>query len=157
MGLRRKRIAQPLYQPSALKLSYFSRGCTDFFQLQASLNSLLGSLSLQLQIESKHADTRMEARISELLSEVQSSHLNILHQVHSLNTTKANPIDEAKPIWMVPIDRNPKFVGRNKVLEQLEAQLGAVAGDYCRAAALYGLGGIGYSLFPDEFMKQTDL
>lgn len=98
----------------------------------------------------------MEARVSELL-EVQSSHLNILHQVHSLNTTKANPIEETRPIWMVPIDRNPNFVGRDKVLEQLETQLGAAAGDYCRTAALYGLGGIGYILFPYESMKQTDL
>ena len=58
---------------------------------------------------------------------------------------------------MVPIDRNPNFVGRDKVLEKLETQLGAAAGDYCRTAALYGLGGIGYTLFPYENVMQTDL
>ena len=99
----------------------------------------------------------MEARISELLFEVQSSHSNLLQQVHSLKTTKANRMEEIRPIWMVPIDRNPNFVGRDKILEQLETQLGAVDGDYRRTAALYGLGGIGYILFPYGSMKQTDL
>lgn len=87
---------------------------------------------------------------------MEASQLDILHQVRALKIAKANPVEEAKPIWMVPIDRNLNFVGRETVFEQLEGQLTAVDGDYRRAAALYGLGGIGYHLSLYESMKQTN-
>jgi hypothetical protein len=47
----------------------------------------------------------------------------------------------SEPLFMVPFFRNPDFVGRQDVLDQLENLL--IPGDDQMRAALWGLGGIG--------------
>ncbi|OJJ45918.1 hypothetical protein ASPZODRAFT_119216 [Penicilliopsis zonata CBS 506.65] len=43
--------------------------------------------------------------------------------------------------WMVPFDRNPRFVGRNNTVNQLSHQI--LSKDHARRAAISGLGGVG--------------
>lgn len=44
---------------------------------------------------------------------------------------------------MVPIGRNPEFVGRGHIIEDLQERLG-FGSDIVRRAVLCGLGGVGY-------------
>jgi len=47
-----------------------------------------------------------------------------------------------QPIWLVPIGRNPEFVGRGNIIEDLQGRLG-FGSDMVRKAVLCGLGGVG--------------
>lgn len=53
-----------------------------------------------------------------------------------------NPKSVNEPLWMVPIGRNPTFVGRNGVLSTLNAKLSNVP-HAVSTAVLCGLGGVG--------------
>ena len=51
--------------------------------------------------------------------------------------------EKLKPIWMVPINRNPNFIEREELLKQLEKKLLGQGDQYQRIAVLHGVAGIG--------------
>lgn len=79
----------------------------------------------------------------------QTSILNDLHHtatLHHAATLQSQVSEEreylSKLLWMVPIGRNPAFVGRNAVMSALESKLLPVS-DAVSTAVLCGLGGVG--------------
>lgn len=114
---------------------------TDDFKLQGSLDRLVNLLSLQLQIEAKRAADRTGSDISEVLTS-QHGQLSLLLRLQDFNISRSLTPEPTKPVWMVPISRNPNFVGREDALNRLEDVLSGKEG-YFATAALYGLGGIG--------------
>jgi len=50
-----------------------------------------------------------------------------------------------QPIWLVPIGRNPEFVGRGHIIEDLQERL-EFGSDIVRRVVLCGLGGVGYGV-----------
>ena len=57
-----------------------------------------------------------------------------------MDTTESNVITN-QSIWMVPIGRNPEFVGRKSMIEALKGRLEPKS-DFVRIAVLCGLGEI---------------
>lgn len=99
-------------------------------------------LGLQLQIEAKRAADQTGYDVSEILK-AQNGQLDLLQRFQNARIPNQRFPEPHKPIWMVPISRNPNFIGRDDLLEQLEDQLGQDDG-YSATAVLYGLAGIGY-------------
>ena len=99
------------------------------------LDRLVSILSLLLQI-------RTDSSVSEALKE-RKDQRDLLQQIHVLSTTNRKGPEQLEPIWMVPINRNPYFVGREEALEQLGNKLLGQSGQYQRIAVLHGLAGIG--------------
>ena len=99
------------------------------------LDRLVSILSLQIQI-------RTESSVSEVVK-VQKAQLAKIQQMLDWNTVNAKVSEQFKPIWMVPIGRNPNFVGREEIFKQLENKLLGQSSEYQRIAVLHGLGGIG--------------
>lgn len=100
---------------------------------------MVSILTLQIQI-------RTGSFVSEVVSEVlkeQKDQRHLLHGIHDLKTANGKGSEQFDPIWMVPINPNPNFVGREEVLEQLKNQLLGQSGQYQRIAVLHGLAGIG--------------
>jgi len=94
-------------------------------------------LSLNLQIHT----------VAEV-SNVRSGQLSILERFDNAGNAKETPASttiQSEPVWIVPLCRNPKFVGRQEVLEYLENSL-TKKDDSMPVAALHGLGGVGYVL-----------
>ena len=99
-------------------------------------------LGLQLQIEAKRAADQTGYDVSEILK-AQNGQLDLLQRFQNARIPNQRFPEPHKPIWMVPISRNPNFIGRDDLLEQLEDQLRQDDG-YSATAVLYGLAGIGY-------------
>jgi hypothetical protein len=53
-----------------------------------------------------------------------------------------------KPIFLVPFERDRDFIGREDILSQVEGQL-----QTRHRVSLYGLGGIGYWIFHQQFLR----
>lgn len=70
-----------------------------------------------------------------VLLEVAQSLLKILNQSDSPQTSPGN---FSKPIWNIPLERNPFFTGKEDILEEIHKVLLST-----KRAALSGLGGIG--------------
>lgn len=47
-----------------------------------------------------------------------------------------------RSIWLVPIGRNPEFVGRKFIIDEIRERLEPTS-DFVRKAVLCGLGGVG--------------
>ncbi|KAL8786236.1 MAG: hypothetical protein Q9195_008292 [Heterodermia aff. obscurata] len=116
----------------------------DIEKLQLHLSRLVDILGLHLQI-------RTDSSVSEVLKE-QKDHRGLLLEIRDLNIAKGKCSKQIEPIWMVPINRNPNFVGREEVLEQLENKLQGQGSEYQRIAVLHGLGGIGKSQIALEYI-----
>lgn len=98
-------------------------------------------LSLQLQIEAKRTADQTGYDVSEVLK-AQIGQLDLLQKFEDAKASNDRDSKPLEPIWMVPISRNPNFVGRDDLLEQLEDELTGDDG-YSTTAVLHGLGGIG--------------
>lgn len=81
------------------------------------------------------------------------------HSVHLANLSRFTGISlynkpcattSSTPVWMVPIGRNPNFVGRGAILKELSARL-TPHPDIVRSAVLYGLGGVGKTQIALEY------
>ena len=73
----------------------------------------------------------------------QASILNDLQQFAAMkDQVSENADDLSKSLWMVPIGRNPAFVGRDLIMSELESKL-SPAPDSVSTAVLCGLGGVG--------------
>lgn len=98
-------------------------------------------LSLNLQVQTV-AD----------VSNIQSGQLSILERFENVGNAKETPArngDQFEPKWIVPLGRNPKFVGRKEVLEYLKDSL-ANKDESMPLAVLHGLGGVGYVFLPPQ-------
>lgn len=120
--------------------------CSDFLlQLQSTLDRLIQLLGLQLQVEAKKASDQTGTDVSSLLK-LHSGQLELLQALEvaseSQQSLKTIP-DESQPVWIVPLSRNPKFVGREDLITEVQDQL-AHKHDSTAIAVLYGLGGVGY-------------
>lgn len=116
-------------------------------QLQSNLDRLVQLLGFNLQVEANRAAEQSGTDISTILN-IQSGQLSILKRLEDSGNAKENPASNAiqsEPVWIVPLDRNPKFVGREEVLELLEDTLTKRDGSM-PVAVLFGLGGVGYVL-----------
>ncbi|KAL8824863.1 MAG: hypothetical protein Q9191_004767 [Dirinaria sp. TL-2023a] len=119
-------------------------------KLQAILDRLVRILGLQLQIEAKRAADQTGYDVSEVLK-TQIGQLDLLQKFQDAKASNDRDSKPLEPIWMVPISRNPNFVGRDDLLEQLEDEL--IADDGCSTTAvLHGLGGIGKSQIALEYV-----
>lgn len=73
----------------------------------------------------------------------QTSILNDLHRTATLKGQVGEETEYlSKLLWMVPIGRNPAFVGRNAMISALESRLLPIP-DAVSTAVLCGLGGVG--------------
>ena len=73
----------------------------------------------------------------------QTSLLSDIRHMSGLKDQKNNNASTVdKVVWMVPIGRNPDFVGRTTVMSTLECKLAAKP-DAVATAVLCGLGGVG--------------
>ncbi|KAI4244630.1 MAG: hypothetical protein LQ352_006744 [Teloschistes flavicans] len=117
------------------------------------MDRLVRTLSLQLQIEAKWTADRTGTDVSKILS-LQSGQLGLLEQMTSATSIKedeARSIVGSKPVWIVPLSRNSKFVGREDILEDLEELL-LQRRDGVVIAVLYGLGGVGKTQVALEYV-----
>lgn len=92
-------------------------------------------LSLNLQVQA----------VAEV-SNIQSGQLRIMERFENVGNVKeeaARTGDQFELKWLVPLGRNPNFVGREEVLEYLKDSL-AKKDESMPVAVLYGLGGVGY-------------
>ena len=73
----------------------------------------------------------------------QSKTLDEIHQLArmKLDVDRHSSVIN-RPIWLVFIGRNPDFVGRSHIIEELQGRLNFVA-NTVQKAVLYGLGGVG--------------
>lgn len=82
----------------------------------------------------------------EEISEALDRYVQVLtfHQVISAGTShpEAPPAYETLTFWLVPLDRNASFVGREDILRQIDLTFQVKEGSQPKVA-LYGLGGIG--------------
>ncbi|KAL9579363.1 MAG: hypothetical protein Q9212_005152 [Teloschistes hypoglaucus] len=122
-------------------------------KLQSTLDRLVRTLSLQLQIEAKRGADRTGTDVSKILS-LQSGQLGLLQQIKNATSVED---DEGrsevgpKSRWIVPLSRNSKFVGREDILEDLEELLSQKR-DGSIIAVLYGLGGVGKTQVALEYI-----
>ncbi|KAL8776668.1 MAG: hypothetical protein Q9194_003013 [Teloschistes cf. exilis] len=125
-------------------------------KLQSTLDQLVRTLSLQLQIEAKRAADRTGTDVSKILS-LQSGQLGLLQQIQkvsSVEETEARSQVAPTPRWIVPLSRNSRFVGREDILEDLEELL-SQRRDGSIVAVLYGLGGVGKTQVALEYIYRT--
>ena len=99
------------------------------------LDRLVTILGLQLQIRT------VSCALEGL--KLQEEQRDLLQQIINSSNVNTKGSEKLKPVWMVPISRNPEFVGREEVLEQLESKLLGQSSEYQQIAVLHGLGGIG--------------
>lgn len=87
-----------------------------------------------------------DKKIEEIAESLESyTKTLIFHQViDNFNNLKVEqqPPPYPDPLWLVPFDRNPSFVGRDEIFAEID-QAFAVQGGSQPKAALCGLGGIG--------------
>lgn len=80
------------------------------------------------------------------IAAVMNNYVGILtlHQVVDLsrNSKFEKPPSYQQVYWLVPYDKNPSFVGRDAIFEEMESALTVEEGVQPKTA-LYGLGGIG--------------
>ncbi|KAH8126039.1 P-loop containing nucleoside triphosphate hydrolase protein [Trichoderma asperelloides] len=95
-----------------------------------------------------------DKKIEEIAESLESyTKTLIFHQViDNFNNLKVEqqPPPYPDPLWLVPFDRNPSFVGRDGIFEEID-QAFAVQGGSQPKAALCGLGGIGKSQVALEY------
>lgn len=73
----------------------------------------------------------------------QTSILNDLQHTAALQSQVSKEMEHvSKLLWMVPIGRNPTFVGRDGMISALESKLSPMP-DTVSTAVLCGLGGVG--------------
>ena len=77
---------------------------------------------------------------------MQNDQVELLREIYRLSRLKLEgPCKFASqdvPVWLVPIGRNPEFVGRESIMEDLERRL-EPRSDFVRKAVLCGLDGVG--------------
>lgn len=77
---------------------------------------------------------------------MQNDQIELLREIYRLSQLKlegqAEHVTSDQPVWLVSISRNPDFVGRQSIIEELEERL-VSRPDSARTAVLYGLGGVG--------------
>ncbi|KAL9600032.1 MAG: hypothetical protein Q9179_003359 [Wetmoreana sp. 5 TL-2023] len=122
------------------------------------VDRLIHILGLQLQVEVKRAAQTTETDISTVL-ELQSEQLDLLQTLHHATDTRNTTPSlargpESEPVWIVPLSRNPRFVGREDIFDKLKAHLEGVDGSM-PVAALYGLGGVGKTQIALEHIFRT--
>ncbi|KAL8686618.1 MAG: hypothetical protein Q9218_006983 [Villophora microphyllina] len=113
-------------------------------KLQSTLDRLVRTLSLQLQIEAKRVADKTGTDVSKILK-LQSGQLDLLQQLQITSSAPDASVSVntgPKPVWIVPLSRNSKFVGREDILEDLEGLL-LQPREGVATAVLYGLGGVG--------------
>lgn len=123
-------------------------------QLQSNLDRLVQLLSFHLQVEAKRAADQTGTDISAIL-DIQSGQLSILERLGNSGnktTNLASNTTQSEPVWIVPLGRNPKFVGREEVLEYLEDSL-IKKDETMPVAVLHGLGGVGYAFPPSAVVR----
>lgn len=122
-------------------------------ELQGVLDSLVGTLSLQLQADTRSTSSQVQANTVSIL-ERQLEQTSLLSDLRHMAGLKNQVNDNAsfldKVLWMVSIGRNPDFVGRIAVMSALESKL-ATKADAVPAAVLCGLGGVGKSQIALEY------
>ena len=69
-----------------------------------------------------------------MLDEIRFNQLNI--------SSSENDAIVNQPVWIVPIGRNPEFVGRDSIIAEIRKRLEPDL-DFVRKAVLCGLGGVG--------------
>ena len=73
----------------------------------------------------------------------QTSILNDLQNTATLQSQVSKETEHvSKLLWMVPIGRNPAFVGRDTMISALDSKLSPMP-DAVSTAVLCGLGGVG--------------
>ena len=77
---------------------------------------------------------------------MQNDQIELLREIYRLSQLKldgqAEHISSDQPVWLVSISRNPDFVGRQSIIDELEGRL-INESDLARTAVLYGLVGVG--------------
>ena len=109
------------------------------------MERLIQLLGLQLQVQAKRTADHTGNDVSTLLS-LQTGQLSLLESLQDNSAAgklATSTVDGSKPVWIVPLSRNPRFVGREEALEALEDEL-TKKDENMAIAALYGLGGVGY-------------
>lgn len=113
-------------------------------QSQSNLDRLVQHLSFHLQVQTG-------AEVSNL----QSGQLSILERLKNAGNAKEPPAkngNQSEPVWIVPLGRNPKFVGREEVLEYLQDSL-SKKDKSMPVAVLHGLGGVGYVFLTPQLSR----
>ncbi|KAM0513977.1 hypothetical protein ACHAPE_007332 [Trichoderma viride] len=125
------------------------RGClAETQQLNKVIEKALpstGDSSLERKLKAVKSLT-YDKKIEEIAESLESyTKTLIFHQViDNFNNLKVEqqPLPYPDPLWLVPFDRNPSFVGRDEIFAKID-QAFAVQGESQPKAALCGLGGIG--------------
>lgn len=77
---------------------------------------------------------------------MQNDQVELLREIYRLSQLKlegqGEHIKVDQSVWLVSVSRNPDFVGRQSIIQDLEARF-ASRSDVMRAAVLFGLGGVG--------------
>ena len=87
----------------------------------------------------------MEANTNSILRG-QQAHSAVLDEIrfNQLNiSSRGNDAIVDQPIWIVPIGRNPEFVGRDSIITELRKRLKPISSDFVSKGVLCGLGGVG--------------
>ena len=86
----------------------------------------------------------MEANTNSILAR-QDVHSAVLDEIRFNQLSIRSSGNDAivnQPIWIVPIGRNPEFVGRDSIIIELRERLEPIS-DFVRKGVLWGLGGVG--------------
>lgn len=81
-----------------------------------------------------------------MILEKQEDQTGLLREIYRLGQMKLEGRIECpggeRPVWLVPISRNPDFVGRESTIRELERRLDCNS-DFMQTTVLFGLGGVG--------------
>lgn len=83
----------------------------------------------------------MRDNVVKEISGALSSYLQTLTFYHIIGNPRPDPVVR-KGFWTVPFDRNPSFIGRDAIFEQIDRSVNIPEGSQPKVA-LFGLGGIG--------------
>ena len=93
----------------------------------------------------RETNANVDGKATTLL-QTQEEQTILLREIYRLSQLKLegskDGADSDQPIWLVPIGRNPDFVGRESTIEDLKGRLD-FASDSTRTVVLFGLGGVG--------------